>query len=337
MRITSKLFILALVSLLVFTLVAGCGNKPVEQKDNAGETKSGITEEFISIGTSSSGGLFNSLGVAVGQLWTEKITGVKFSAQVTGGSGENSINIGAKKLDLAIVSGATAYEAVTGIEKFEGKKISNMKAIASLYPAVIQIPVLKDSGINNILDIKGKKVNIGQAGSGSEATSISFLTSFGVKLEDFNPQRLSHSNASDAVIDEKMEGYINIGGLGQGHQMKAMSTGKFKIISLEPADLREKFLADFPYYFPFTIKAGVYSDQDYEVKTVASSTLLVAREDLSEELVYQITKNLFENVKELAKTQSIANEITLESALNGIKIPLHPGAERYFKEVGVIK
>jgi hypothetical protein len=139
------------------------------------------------------------------------------------------------------------------------------------------------------------------------------------------------------VIDEKIDAYINIGGLGQSHQMKAMTTGKVKIVPMDPPDKRAKFLKEYPYYYEYTMPANAYPNQNYTVVTAATGTLLVTREDISEELVYQITKQLFENISTLEKNQSIAKEITLKDAMKVSGLTLHPGAIKYYKEVGVLK
>ena len=126
-------------------------------------------EAFLSMGTSSSGGTFNTLGVALCQVWNDKLPGTSFTAEVTAGSSENCLRVGTDDIQLAFSAASSVYEAVNGIGQFEGKQVEGLRVIANLYPAIIQIPVLKDSGINSIDDIVGKKVNIGEAGSGSES------------------------------------------------------------------------------------------------------------------------------------------------------------------------
>lgn len=294
-------------------------------------------EEFMSLGTSSSGGTFNTLGVAMCQLWNDKIPTTSFSAEVTAGSSENCLRVGTEELQIAMAAASSVYEATTGTGQFEGKKVEGIRAIANLYPAIIQIPVLKSSGINSIDDIIGKKVNVGEAGSGSESQALNILKSYNITKDDFNVQQLSHSNASDAVVDEKMDGYIISGSLGQSHQMKAMSSGKCMLASLGTDEEIAKLIEDYPYYYEYMIPADAYPNQNGEVKTVATGTLLIVNENISDELVYEITKSIFENIQTLAQSQDIANEISLETALNVSGVQLHPGAEKYYKEVGILK
>lgn len=293
------------------------------------------SEEFISMGTSSSGGTFNTLGVAICQMWNDKLSGTQFSAEVTGGSSENCMRVGLGEIQMAFAAASSAYEAYSGEGQFKDKKVGNIRSIANLYPAIMQMPVLKTSGIKFLNDITGKKINIGQAGSGSEGQTLALLEVYGIPVDSFSPQRLSHANAADALVDEKLDGYINLGSLGQSHQMKAMSSGKAVLASFGPDEQIAKLVAKYPYYYKYVIPAGSYPYQDQSVDTVATGTLLIVNADISEELVYQATKALFENVKTLEQSQAIASEIQLKSALNVSGIPLHPGAERYYKEVGV--
>ena len=199
--------------------------------DEKNAVKADGDEAFLSMGTSSSGGTFNTLGLhyaRYGMINSRHI----FTAEVTAGSSENCLRVGTDDIQLAFSAASSVYEAVNGIGQFEGKQVEGLRVIANLYPAIIQIPVLKDSGINSIDDIVGKKVNIGEAGSGSESQAMGILDCFGISKSDFNAQRLSHSNASDAVVDEKIDGYIISGSLGQSHQMKAMASGKCKLADL---------------------------------------------------------------------------------------------------------
>ena len=166
---------------------------------------------------------------------------------------------------------------------------------------------------------------------------MGILDCFGISKSDFNAQQLSHSNASDAVVDEKIDGYIISGSLGQSRQMKAMASGKCKLADLGSDEEIQNVINRLPYYYEYTIPSGTYPNQESDVKTVATGTLLIVNESISDDLVYEITKNLFENVDTLVQSQDIAKEITLESGINVSGLPLHPGAERYYKEKGVLK
>lgn len=340
-----KLALLLSLVLIVTTLVA-C-SQPAEETppaDNGSDVSdstdtpdetSAPMEEFISMGTSSSGGTFNTLGVAMSQMWNDNLD-TQVSAEVTGGSSENCIRVGMGEIQIAFAASSSVYEAYTGTGSFEGKKVEGINAIGNMYPAVMQFPVLKSSGIDNLDDIIGKEINLGQSGSGSESQAIAILESYEISLDDFKASNMSHSNASDALTDEKIDGYIISGSLGQSHQMKAMSSGKCKMASYGPVEKLERLIEEYPYYYEFTIPAGTYPNQDEDVMTVAASTLLIVNEDVSEEFVYQATKALYENVDLLASNQEIANEINLENGPNVAGVKLHPGAERYYKEMGVL-
>lgn len=360
MRRSKKWLIAALAAALAAGVLSGCSGSQGQSTAQAGSAESGspqqadtgasggqdktaqsgkpaASEEFLSLGTSSSGGTFNTLGVALCQVWNASIPTTTFSAEVTAGSSENCLRVGRNEVQLAFSAASSAYEAVNGVGQFKGKKVEGIRAIANLYPAIIQFPVLKNSGINTIDDIKGKRINIGEAGSGSESQALNLLGSFGLSTDDFKVQRLSHSNASDALVDEKIDGYLISGSLGQSHQMKAMSSGKCKLADLGSDQELKKVTEELPYYYEYVIPAGSYPNQATDVKTVATGTLLIVNENVSDDLVYQITKELYENVDTLAQSQEIAKEIKLESGARVSGILLHPGAERYYREKGIIK
>jgi hypothetical protein len=296
-----------------------------------------IPEKFMKMGTSSSGGIFNALGVLLCQMWTEKITPVNFSAKVTQGSAENALTLGKKEIEVAFVEGLTASEAFKGEGQFKGKACPTLRVMANLFPAVLHFAVLKKSNINNILDFQGKKINVGTPGSGTETVALTLFDFFGLKAADFSPRRMKHADAATAVSDEKIDGYFQMGGLGIAHQMRSLASGKVKLVPVEPKELREKFLKRYPHFYEYIIPAKAYPHQDEPVLTIASPTLLVTHEGISDELVYRMTKEVFLNVDSLAKAHATAKEFSLPSALKGVNLPLHPGAERYFKEAGILK
>ena len=294
-------------------------------------------EQFYKIGTASSGGLFNALGIGFAQVWTKVIPDVNFSAQITGGSGANALGVNAKKYDIGFITGDVAYDAYTGLNQFKGKEQKKLMGVANLYPAVMQVVVLKDSKINGVDDLKGKRINIGQAGSGSAIAAEIFLDWFGLKPDkDFTPSRLSHSAGADALMDEKIDGYVNSGTVGQSWHMRALTSGKATMVPF--ADERtKKFCEANPSYYAFTIPDGSYPDLKGPLQTIATSTLLVVNEDLPEAHVYAMTKAIFDNLKELAQMNNVVATLTPKSAVEGVSIPMHPGAAKYFREQGVIK
>ncbi|MBN1828093.1 MAG: TAXI family TRAP transporter solute-binding subunit [Deltaproteobacteria bacterium] len=316
------------LTLVVLTVVSVTGFAVASDK---------ITETYLKMGTSSSGGIFNALGVATCQMWTERIPGVKFSAMVTGGSGTNSRMIGTKEIDVAFIAGETAFYAAKGEGQFKGKQVKNLMIIGNLFPAVLHFPVLKSSNIKTPYDFKDKKINVGTPGSGSE-TAAGILAYFDLKADvNFSARHMKHASAAEALTDEKIDGFIHLGGLGISHHMQAGASGKAVFIPFAPESVREKFTKENPIYYKFTMPANVYPNQNYPVETVATATFLAVRQDLSEELVYQMTKQLFDNLPTLIQAHSAAKEITLENILKGAVLPVHPGALKYYKEVGILK
>ncbi|MEG0803358.1 MAG: TAXI family TRAP transporter solute-binding subunit [Pygmaiobacter sp.] len=338
-----KAFSLFLALCMATVMLTACGSTAsstasasAPASGGASVAESKIPEEFLSLGTSSSGGTFNTLGVALCQTWGEKITPTSFTAEVTAGSSENCLRVGMDEIQAAFAAASSVYEAVNGTGAFEGKKVEGIKGIACLYPAIIQIPVLKSSGIEDVKDITDKKINIGEAGSGSESTILGILKSLEISTDSFNVQQMSHSNAATAVCDEKIDGYMISGSSGQSHQMTAMASGKCKMLSFTDDEIAA-IIKDAPYYYEYTMKAETYPNQDADINTVATGTLLICNETISDELVYEMAKTLFESLDTLEQSQAIASEIKLENAMNMAGVELHPGAARYYKEVGLMK
>ena len=294
-------------------------------------------EQFYKIGTASSGGLFNALGISFAQIWTRVIPDVSFSAQITGGSGANALGVNANKYDIGFITGDVAYDAYSGLNQFKGKEQKKLAGIANLYPAVMQVVVLKASNIKGVDDLKGKRINIGQAGSGSAIAAEIFLSWFGLQPDkNFTPSRLSHSAGADALMDEKIDGYINSGTVGQSWHMRALTSGKATMVPF--ADERtQKFCEANPSYYAFTIPVGSYPDLEDALQTIATSTLLVVSADMPEAHVYAMTKAIFDNLKELAQMNNVIASLTPKNAVEGVSIPMHPGAAKYFREQGVIK
>lgn len=335
---------LAVVMLLALT---ACGEtKPTEPatpdtQTETSEPSNVITEKSITIGTSTSGGTWQPIGIAMSQCWNEKSgTSCDFSAATSDGGNENVLRLGTNDQQIAFCSTATALEALNKTGSFEGMDVyDDFYALFNTYPTVFQMPVLKTSGINSIWDITGKSINLGAAGSGSRAMNTAILRALGIEESSFDSQAISHGNAIDMVIDEKMDGYMIVGDSGQSHQMKAMSSNKMNMLGLGSGPNGDQDIATViaaePYFYEFTIPANVYPDQDYEVKTVAQGTLMICRHDISDELAYQFTKMVWENLEYLESYNAVFKQFNLESACQTGGVPMHPGALRYFQEIGV--
>lgn len=291
---------------------------------------------FLSIATGGTSGTYYPLGGEIANLFNETIEGVTATAQVTGASVENLRLMSKGDAELGMIQNDVGAYAFEGTDLFEGEVIDNFAVVASLYPEVIQLVARADSGIETIADLAGKRVSIGSAGSGTNFNAVHMLESVGLTLNDISAQYLSFQESGDAAKNRQIDAFFVTAGIPNAAITEVASGAEIKVISL-PEEVENALIAAHPFYIGFTIPAGTYPGVDEDVRTVAISALLVAQADLDEELVYQMAKNLFERGDELL-THAKKAEITLDTALDGIgTLPLHPGAERYYKEAGLIQ
>jgi len=288
------------------------------------------------LATGGTSGTYYPFGGAMAQIFNSKIENMNVTAQATGASVENLKLIGKKEAELAIVQNDMTDYAYNGTESFQDGKIENVRAIATLYPEVIQIVSAADSGINNVSDIKGKKFSVGAPGSGVEANARQILDVMGMTYNDFSANYLSFSESADSLKDKHIDGFLFMSGIPNAAIQDTATTSSLNFVSI-PDDVIKALTEKYPFFTEFTIPAGTYKGQNADVKTVAVKATLIVGAEVSEDVVYKLTKALFENQPELATAHAKGQELKLEDAVQGISVPFHPGAEKYFKEVGAIK
>lgn len=312
--------ILMLLSMVLGLFLTACST------EGAGENK------FMRIGTASMGGNFFPLGSAISTVVTDRVDGYLGSAQATGGSAENANFIGSKDIELALIQSGTLREAYTGTGKFEGRAVKNMRGITSIYFNEFHILVRKDSGITSVEDIRGKKVAVGPAAGGIEINTNQLLQQYGITPEDYSAVHGTRQEATDGLKTGQVDVHIYGTGVGSSQVSELLRTGDVKIIPMD-TDKIEMMITEFPDFGPTIIPAGTYEGQDEDIHTVAGSSLLVAREDLSEEDVYNVIKALYDNKEDLVSAHQYFKQMNVETATIGMSIPLHPGAEKYLNEM----
>jgi len=318
-----KTLFYALSLLLVAFFVAGCGG------DSKKETK-------MILATGGTSGTYYPLGGAMAQIWNSKAQDVNVTAQSTGASVENLRLVDKKEAELGIVQSDTMDYAFNGTEVFKDNKLANIRAIAYMYPEFIQIVARPDKEINSIEDLKGKKVGVGAPGSGTEANFRQLIESHGLTYDDMDPQYLSFSECADRYKDNQIDAFIVVAGLPNSAIQDITTQHEVKILSISE-EMIEKIHTKYPFLTSVAIPANTYKGQDAEVKTVAVMATLIVNSTVSDDVVYSITKALFENKDALASANAKGKELNIENAIKDMNIPVHPGAEKYFKEKGVLK
>ena len=325
---------LTLISLCALTVLTACGGSSAPGGDtNANESSSSnAPTQSFSIGTGTSTGTYFPVGVGIAKAISEG-TNYELNAESTGGSIQNLQLLNSGELQLALSASNTAYAAYNGEEPFE-QPITKIRAIAALYPEVFQFVVRKDSGIESFEDLAGKKVAMGSPGSGTERTGKLILEAHGLTYDDFKPEFISFSDAVTGLKDKTIDAAIVGAGIPTAAVVDAAASMDIKLLSLD-SEKFEAFVASDPYFITTTIPAGTYEGVDEDVVSGASPALLIVSEDLDEQVVYEMTKALFENLNKVKESHAVAQNISLETAVEGVSIPFHPGAAKYYKEQNI--
>lgn len=328
-----KNFSLLLAMILILSLVAGCTSGGDNTNNDTG-TKPGNV--FISIATGGTGGTYYPLGGAMAKIFNENIEGVTANAQSTGASVENINLVSQGEAEVGFVQNDVAYYAWTGTETFQDKeKVTNIRGMAMLYPEVIQIIATKDSGIQSVEDLRGKKVAVGAPGSGTEVNARQILAEYGITYNDLaKADYLSFNEAADQLKNKQIDAAFVTAAVPTSAVTEVTQTADIVVVSLD-SDKIASLQSKYPFYTEVVIPKDSYKNQTEDVIAAAVMAMLIVPEDLDEDLVYNMTKSIFENRQVIIDTHDRGNDIKLETALEGMPIDLHPGAERYYVEQGL--
>ncbi len=291
--------------------------------------------ERFSLATGGLAGTYYPIGGAIANIITKFVPGVELTAESTGASVANLKMARQGEVDFLMGASNTTFAAFSGEDPFD-EAVKNIRGITALYPETFQFIVRKDSGIKSFSDLKGKRVVVGAPGSGTERTTNLVLNMYGITYDDITPEFLSFAEGVTALKDRTVDCAIVGSGLPTAAVIDAAASMDISLIPVDK-EIYEKFSKDYPFLGSNIIPAGLYNGVNEDVFTVASPALLSVREDISEDVVYEVVKAIFEHLDALAETHAQGKNIKLETALNGMSIPLHPGAEKYYKEVGLLK
>jgi hypothetical protein len=299
------------------------------------------SKQFLAFATSSIGGNFYILGGGIGSLVRKAYPNININAEVTGGTHSNLILMGTKKAQLGLATNDEAFYAYNGLNKFKGKKFTNIRGILGGHEAQWQLYTLKRTGIKSLADLKGKKISLGSPGSVGNTIGEMVLNAYGLKMkQDWTPEYLGHGQGPDALKDGRVDGVLILSGAPVSAIIDITSTYGSDVVFLSPdKDKMAALLKEHPYWYETKIPANTYKGQDKDVPTFAHTTVLLAEESVNPDAIYAITKTILENPKEMGAIHPSGKEWTPENATRGITnvIPFHPGAERYLREKGLIK
>ena len=295
----------------------------------------GGKSEQIRMVTGGTAGTYYAYGSALGQILGEK-TKIPITVQSSGASKVNIQLISAGEAELAMVQNDVMDYAWNGTELFNGEKTQAFNSMAALYAEHCQVIGNPASGIKTIADLKGKNVSVGDAGSGTEFNARQILEAYGISFNDINKQNLGFGPSADALKDGKLDAFFTVAGAPTPAIIDLATTNEIIILEVDDAhaaQLKQKY----PFYAQISIPAGSYRGQTAAVKTVTIKATFIVSPKLSEATVYNLTKALFDNKAEIIKAHAKGNELSHDYAVDGVSVPFHPGALKYFKEVGVLK
>lgn len=297
---------------------------------------------FITIGTGGITGVYYPTGGAIAKIVNDRADefGIKATAEATGASIFNINAVKGGNLDFGIAQADSQYLAYNGKGEWKNAPIAELRSVFSLAPEMITFVVAEDSGIKSIDGVKGKTINIGNPGSGNRQNAIDIFNALGINYEkDFKAESLKAADAPRMLQDGRIDGFFYTVGHPNGN-IKEATAGMRKARIIPIPEIKALFDVA-PYYSMDSIDMAQYPEatnaSEGKIPTVGMKATLITSANVDEEVVYNLTKAVFENLEELRTLHPALANLTKEGMLEGLSAPLHKGAERYYKEVGLIK
>lgn len=294
---------------------------------------------YVSIAAGWVTGAYFPMAGAISRIaWKHlKEKGIKVTAESSGASVANAKLIGAGDTDFAILQNDIASYAHNGKEGMFDKPINKLLGVCTLFPEHVQVVARKDANIKSIADLKGKKVAIGPVGSGTSENAVQLLEAWGLTKADLGKaEQLTASQSADYLKDGRLDAAFFTVALGAAVIMDTALMVPIEIVPLEGPNV-DKLIEKYPFYAKQTVIGGTYKGNDGDVPTVSVMAMLAANADLEKELVYDIVNAMYSDLEQLKKAHAKFKDIAMDKGLVGMGIPLHPGAEQFFKDKGVLK
>jgi len=290
----------------------------------------------ISITTGGTGGVYYPLGGGMANILSKYIPGLNATAEVTGGSVDNLKLLGSGKSEVAFSMVDAAWDAAQGVDKFKDGKI-NARTLMVLYPNRMQVVTIEGTGINKLADLKGKRVSLGSAGSGTEIMALRVLEAVGIDAKkDLKQERLGVAESVGAIKDRKIDAFFWVGGVPTAAVTDLAATPGIKIKLIDHGEAVEGMNKKYgPLYVKGFIAPSSYQGMDKPVDNVDVWNILIASDKMSDQLAYDIVKTLMEKKPELVAVHKEAQNIDLKYQKIGSPLPYHPGARKYFEEQGI--
>jgi len=321
--------------LLLFCLMACIGGSFFLSAPVAAEKQT----QYVTIGTGGVTGVYYPTGGAICRLVNKGRDehGIRCSVESTAGSVYNLNTIAAGELDMGVCQSDWQYHAYHGTSKFEGQANKDLRAVFSVHPEPFTVVARADSGITSFEELKGKRVNIGNPGSGQRGTMEVLMEAYGWSNDDFRlASELKSAEQSQALCDNKIEAFVFTVGHPSGSIQEATTTCDSRLVDVS-GPIVNKLVEEYPYYRTATIPGGMYRGNPEDVQTFGVGATFVSSTDVPEKVIYHVVKAVFENFQEFKKLHPAFAILKKEEMIrDGLSAPLHKGAEKYYKEAGLI-
>ncbi|WP_080876053.1 TAXI family TRAP transporter solute-binding subunit [Oceanobacillus timonensis] len=295
-------------------------------------------KEIYNIATATTGGTYYPIGVGMGQLWTEhyRDQNIKFNGQASAGSVENIDLMKNNEADFSILQGLISTQAAEGSGIYEGEQYEELRAVGMIWPNVEHFVLMEDFvETGNISDIEGQSFSVGPQASGTEQSTVTMMEGIGLGKSDIRTEYLGYDDTISAMRDGRLDG----GSLPAGVPVSAITDMYASGLQADILEVTDEQMDDINdivnTWYRYTIEAGSYPRQEEDIDTIAQPNILVTTSDMDEEMVYNLTKILYENREYMINIHNSAREMQIETALEGLNTPLHAGAYRYFEEQGI--
>jgi TRAP transporter TAXI family solute receptor len=293
--------------------------------------------QFLTIGTASVVGIYYPVGGATAQIINQADIGLRATVEATGGSEANIVLLRDGELDMALAQSDVVYQAYHGVIRpaFEGNPVEGLRTLMGLHAEPLHLVCRADAGVESVDDLRGKRVNIGNPGSGIRFTTEQALDALGIGMDEFTAEGLTGAESVDFLRDGRIDCLFYTIGIGGAALMDVSTTMDVTFVELDTPELRA-LVDEFPYFAFTTVPAGTYRGQDEDINLFGVKALFVTTTNLSEENAYNIVSAILDNLDRFRDTHPALRFLEAEDFLTGLGAPLHPGAERAYQEAGML-
>lgn len=333
-----SLSVILTVGMLLSLAACGTGGNRSTESNQSDQSSKGQKAESVvqyRFGTSASTGTYYVVGGVMSSIMSKNLDYANFTAEATGGTVENIRRMNAGELDIATTANDSVYMAYHGTESFAEEGAQAISGVFNLYNTPFQIVTLRSANIRSIKDLEGKKVSVGQPGSGGNVKCELFLKAFGYEDgKNISYVYLDYGEAAEALKDGSLDVAMTAVGIPSASIQELAASYDIYIVPFEEGEL-QTLLDQVPYFSSTVIPSGTYTGVDYDILTFGCGNTIAVRSDIDEQTVYDMCKAICENYDEFTAGHASLGTVAKEDLPQTI-IPLHPGAERYYKEAGLL-